>query len=627
MILETIISSFKSTKQTSVDKNVKIGEVLSWFKDGKFKSQIEKVRLGDSEVKKFIPTFAMHGIFDGFREKNKFIEASGLIILDLDDVDVDEIEDTKEDIMESSDNVLAVMTSPSGNGIKILYLVEESLVTPNNYKEIGKLVVDEFDIYGHVDVLSTTDCLIATYDPKLLINENATPAFVYIKERVVEEHELEERDLDKPLWENVEDFFETVLVDNLHSTANNNFHFIQISILDLAKFGFYHPKEDLSFVLDYASEFFGHSKKNKKRFDEVVEVAKDYPQKEWAYRLIESNGEDLGMPDLSDYMDEDDGFNFDDDEDVSDELKLDSIDGMVDYSTFFEKVLEVAAEGDRVGYETSLKSFSNIFRWKGTGILTITGIPSHGKSEFVDACLIDLARLHGHSSLVVGFEQRPEEHVIKIIRKMVGKNITCSSYFKDNQEEIKDNFNFVTAHIKHVNTTKVGGDINAILETAAAQIQASRKEGKDMKYLVIDPFNMLSIKGRYSGHEKIEEILRRLTHFSHQMGVLIILVAHPFKMKKDEKTGKYEMPDFYSVKGSSAFFEMSYHGLVVYRDGYEADSLAIIKVLKVKQNNLGRAGAEVRFRYERNSGRYIPVDLEGLEERGDQREMDWLSKV
>jgi len=138
---------------------------------------------------------------------------------------------------------------------------------------------------------------------------------------------------------------------------------------------------------------------------------------------------------------------------------------------------------------------------------------------------------------------------------------------------------------------------------------------------------MLTMKGKFTGHEKIEAILRHIIHFSNQIGVMVILVAHPTKMKKDEKTGDYDMPDFYSVKGSSAFFEMSYHGLVVYRTGYEPGDPVKVKVLKVKQNNLGVTEKAAQFIYERTSGRYIPIDNEGNELEGDQRHKDWLDKV
>ena len=44
-------------------------------------------------------------------------------------------------------------------------------------------------------------------------------------------------------------------------------------------------------------------------------------------------------------------------------------------------------------------------------------------------------------------------------------------------------------------------------------------------------------------------------------------------------------------------------------------------------DNLGDAGADVWFMYDKNSGRYIPCNEEGVELQGDHREKDWLKKV
>jgi hypothetical protein len=396
-----------------------------------------------------------------------------------------------------------------------------------------------------------------------------------------------------------------------------------VSILDLAKFGFTHPKEDLSFIVDYTESIFGRSSKNHERFLGVSELAMSYPQLKWPYRTIYKDDEE--EDEHIDYLEMVQGQIKDNkEESTQGDSNEEEDDGLIDYSNLFDSVLEVIKEGDRVGSETSFKDFSDIFRFRGTGILTVTGIPGHGKTEFVDAFTLDLARLHGHETIVVGFEQSPAEHIIKLMRKMVGADITCQSY--KNKEQVKKAYDFVTSKFKHINTDKVGGNINTILEFCAKQIHKSRSEGGDPKYVVLDPFNMLSIKGKFSGHEKIEEILRKITHFSHQMGVMIILIAHPFKMRKEDD-GTYAIPDFYSVKGSSAFFEMSYHGLVIYRTGYQAENPVLVRVLKVKQNNLGIVGEQVLFSYNKDSGRYYPIDGEGNESSGDHRDNDWLTKL
>lgn len=42
---------------------------------------------------------------------------------------------------------------------------------------------------------------------------------------------------------------------------------------------------------------------------------------------------------------------------------------------------------------------------------------------------------------------------------------------------------------------------------------------------------------------------------------------------------------------------------------------------------MGEKDAEIYFEYHRPSGRYIPIDEEGNEIRGDHRDDDWLEKI
>jgi hypothetical protein len=624
-ILNTKVSWFKSTKQTDVQPSFPISSFIDLIKGNKFKEKIDKVRAGDKSVKTQLPTVAFHGMFEYSRKASNFIEASGLIILDIDDVDVDKLEDMKQEIMDSSDSVFAVMVSPSGNGIKVLYYVEPDTITKDNYKAIGKEVISNFADYGKVDFLSITDCLIMTHDSNILINEDAEPDNIHIKEVEVKDVDLEPRDSSKNLWDDAESFFEVVLDQQIIQRVTSNFHYIQVSILELAKFGFKHPATDLEFVVHYSESHFKVSKDNKQRFIEATELAKTYQQTRWAYdtRVIEQESVEI---DYSSFQDDEVGMTLYDNEEIGidEEILEEDETGVIDYSKLYNSVVETILEGDRVGREISLSNFANVMRLRGTGILTVTGIPGHGKTEFVDQILVDLARMYNESSLIIGFEQTPEEHIIKLSRKMIGSNITCSTWWHEKNEIVfKENYNFITKKIQHIDVKKTGGKIENLLMKSAEWVQQQRRLGEDPKYVVIDPFNMLSTSGKVSGYEKAEEILRQLTHFSHQMGVLVILVAHPFKMKKDEKTGVYEIPDFYSVKGSSAFFEMSYHGLTIYR----TNGMVLVRVLKVKQNNMGDAGADVWFEYDKQSGRYIPCDDEGSEMVGDHRDKNWLSKV
>lgn len=628
-VLKSQISYFNNIRQTDViRKPYSIEDCINSIREGDFKDLIVKIRKGkNDELKKDLPAIATHGVFRDYRKAKDFIIASGLIIIDIDDIEgEDSLDDIKQDIMDSFSYVFSAMISPSGNGIKVLCYVEPDSVTADNYREIGKYLSNDFQQYGTIDYLSITDCLLMTWDPNILVNEDAITATVYLKEKVLHKVELEKLDKNKILWTDAEEFFETVLLDSIQEKSSNNFHFLQMGMLDLAKYGFYHPKQDLSFIIDYAEAAHKRSSDNKNRFLELVEICKSYPQAVWPYKTVRSEEDEMEEEvDYSEYTTKKSK-----EESREDEERDEEEDGLIDYDNFWDRFLEVAMEGDRVGAEISLKNFADIFRFRGSGILTVTGIPGHGKTEFIDQCILDLARLYGHETLIAGYEQSAEEHVLKLTQKLIGKNITCKSYLtKENIPTIKKAQQYIVSKIKHINTIKFGGEITSLLKKAAIQVQKSRENGDaGVRYLVIDPYNMLSLKGsKLNGFEKVEEILRRITHFSHQMDVMVILVAHPVKIKKDQKTGAYEVPDFYSVKGSSAFFEMSYHGLVVFRHGYKAGDTVLVRVLKVKQSKLGKTMADANFTYEENSGRYVPIDDEGNEDSGDHRAKDWLEKA
>ena len=82
-----------------------------------------------------------------------------------------------------------------------------------------------------------------------------------------------------------------------------------------------------------------------------------------------------------------------------------------------------------------------------------------------------------------------------------------------------------------------------------------------------------------------------------------MIVAHPTKMYKDSK-GNIEEPTMYNIKGGGEWYDASYHGLLVHRN-YE-DKTVKVKVLKCKFQNLGENGAECHFKWEPNSGCFIP---------------------
>lgn len=606
---DTEISVFSSLSGKKEASTITVNAALESIKGCDFQEEVNKITDEDDSAKRdLIPAVAFHGVFEGQRLKKNFVEATGLVIVDIDNVEKGQLEAHKSTIMSSLDSCVACFISPSKNGLKCLYLVDREMVNADTYRKIGRSVAKKFEKYGDIDVLSVTDCLILSCDENIAINYEAIPdLYVKVEEvkKEVKNATLGKKEGKYELYDDAEDFFFEVLHSEVLNRADNNYHFIQMAVFELAKFGFKSPDFDLSFIVDEAECNFKVSKENGKRLEESIQKAYDIEQVRYPYNygIIKEGelGSDSGGDfDYSDY-----------EEEASEEEEVEYT--VVSYDDLYEQVLSVMREGDRVGAEVSFGNLADIFRFK-KGLTVITGSPTSGKTEMTDAILVDLARLHGWDHGIAGFEQSVPEHINKLIRKCVGFDVTSPNADKS---EHRNAFDFIASKFRFLDTNVTGGNLKRILKDFDAMVE---KHGT--KSFVIDPFNHLTITSKSSDHTLVNEILRMLVQFCNKHEASLILIAHPTKLRKNEKTGKYDIPTFYDVKGSSAFYEMAHHGLVVHRDDDNVTPV-LVKVLKVKQNNLGVRDGEAYFRYIKGSGRYVPMTKSGVDIGGDYNEKNW----
>src|SRR5690606_29768571 len=119
---------------------------------------------------------------------------------------------------------------------------------------------------------------------------------------------------------------------------------------------------------------------------------------------------------------------------------------------------------------------------------------------------------------------------------------------------------------------------------------------------VIDAWNkvILNDKNELQG---IRRVLTKLTSFAQQNNVMIFLVAHPTKMKKNEKTKEYEQPTLYDVAGSADFRNQTHDGFCVYR--YFSEGKTTITNLKTKMSFQGEIRKSADFYYNIENGRYF----------------------
>ncbi len=241
--------------------------------------------------------------------------------------------------------------------------------------------------------------------------------------------------------------------------------------------------------------------------------------------------------------------------------------------------------------------FDNLISWVPGRLCVVTGIPSHGKSEFLDEIIYRLNLRHKWRVAYFSPENHPLEwHISKVISKLTGKEFKKESLspaeYEDVKEYVKDNYYFIAP--------EDSSDVDTILDKAAALVKR-----KGIKMLVIDPYNKLehNISNGMSETQYISKFLDRLILVAKKHSILLFLVAHPTKMRKDN--GTYEIPNLYSISGSSHFYNKTDYGLCVYRD-FEQDQVKVY-VQKVKFKHLGKIG-EAIFHYDVVNGRYIPVN-------------------
>ena len=260
-------------------------------------------------------------------------------------------------------------------------------------------------------------------------------------------------------------------------------------------------------------------------------------------------------------------------------------------------LLDFVHNGFKPGYQVGLPNFDKIFSTYTSQFITVTGIPSSGKSDFVDQMCVGYNKNYGWKTAFASPENKPNYlHAHKLIRKtwegMPTKDDVGTSKWKQVTDHINDNYFFIDMDRYTLDEVlKKGGEL---------------VKRKGIKCLVIDPYN--KVRDVNCKTEDVNrytmEYLTKIEVFAKKYDVLVFIVAHPTKMYKD-KDGQIEEPTMYNIKGGGEWYDASYHGILVHRD-YDAKTVKA-KVLKVKFQNLGENGAEAHFTWEPKSGSYIPL--------------------
>lgn len=229
----------------------------------------------------------------------------------------------------------------------------------------------------------------------------------------------------------------------------------------------------------------------------------------------------------------------------------------------------------------------------------VTGVPSHGKSNWLDALSVQLSEIHGWKFGIFSPENQPvARHFANISEKFIGKpfspTIIDGEIVKMNIEEKEKAEKWLSKHYSVI-LPDDNEPIEGILEMVKSVILRKGIQG-----VIIDPWNEIdhNRENGMSETEHISLVLSKIRKFARIHGVHIWVVAHPTKMRKNDD-GIYPVPTPYDVAGSAHFLNKADFCVCVYRFVGQLDAtITDLYIQKVRFKENGIVG--------RHSLRYIP---------------------
>ena len=213
-----------------------------------------------------------------------------------------------------------------------------------------------------------------------------------------------------------------------------------------------------------------------------------------------------------------------------------------------DELKDFVQNGFKPGYQIGIENFDKIFSTYTSQFITVTGIPSSGKSDFVDQMCVGYNKNYGWKTAFASPENQPTFlHAHKLMRKvwmdMPSPGDIGGNKWNQVADHVNDNFFFIDMD-KY--------SLEAVLRKGAELVKR-----KGIKCLVIDPFN--KVRDTNANSDDVNrytlEYLQKIEVFAKKYDVLVIIVAHPTKMYKD-KDGKIEEPTMYNIKGGGEWLSL-----------------------------------------------------------------------
>jgi len=246
-------------------------------------------------------------------------------------------------------------------------------------------------------------------------------------------------------------------------------------------------------------------------------------------------------------------------------------------------------QGEKLSHYPELNE--HITWWQGEFCL-FTGFPGHGKSNWMDNIIVDLAKEHGWKFGVFSAEKPSDIYTLELIQKYFGKSLRSLT-----PEEYREGIEFVHAHFTFLILDEVDITLKGLMAKAKELVM---RQG--INCFILDNWAYVEHKIPHGKNMEayIGDCMTLIRQFCKNYRCSFFLVAHP-KKPEHPVTNKWQIGDGYIVSGSAHFFNKVDNGFTIFRD-YKA-GISTVRVWKVRWWFIGNVGF-VEFTYNKKSFRY-----------------------
>jgi twinkle protein len=278
--------------------------------------------------------------------------------------------------------------------------------------------------------------------------------------------------------------------------------------------------------------------------------------------------------------------------------------GVFEVEDLSAKIVRLRERGWERGVSTGWPCLDRYYTVRPGEFTVVSGIPGSGKSEWLDALSVNLAREHGWSFAMFSPENQPlEDHAARVIEKWAREPFTEGLTPRMSRETLDSGMAWAQQHYSWI----LPGDdqqwtLDFVLEAAKALVYR-----RGIRGLVIDPWNEMEHERPrdVTETEYVSRSLKRARQFARHHGVHVWMVVHPTKLYRD-RDGQYPVPTLYDCMGSSHWRNKADNGIVIWRY-YGEDrikrSTVEVHVQKVRFRQIGQVGMS-ELRFDRATGTY-----------------------